>query len=211
MLFRDRLDAGRQLAEKLVKYKNSREALLLALPRGGVVIAKPISQILKIPIDIVVPRKIGAPLNEELALGAICEEEAVLNQTLIDELRVSSDYLTRIIDEEKKEALRRGLVFRKNKKPLQIAGKIIILLDDGIATGATMEVSIRYLKKHKPRKVIVAVPVLPFHQIEYFKAIADELYYLYAPVTFTAIGQFYENFDQVSDQEVLSILQSQPF
>lgn len=210
MIFKDRQDAGNLLSLKLIKFKNSKNTLLLALPRGGVIIASPISKSLALPLDIIIPRKIGAPSNEELAIGAICQEEIVLNQNLIEALHVHENYLKKTIDEEKREAIRRNNIYRKNKMLPQIENKIIILIDDGIATGSTMEVAVKYVRTKKPKQVVIAIPILPSSQVKFFKQISDELIYLDAPENFSAIGNFYEDFDQVSDQEVLAALQESP-
>lgn len=207
MLFKDRIDAGEQLANLLIKYRSAKNTILLALPRGGVKIAKPIQDRLSLPLDIIIPRKIGSPFNEELAIGAICEDQSLLNQSLIDELQVNENYISKKIEEEKLEAKRRESLYRKDKKKLIVKDKTLILIDDGIATGYTMEVSIKAIKNKKPKKIIIAVPILPRFKIEHFQNLVDELYYLYAPIDFAAIGQFYENFDQTSDLEVISILQ----
>ena len=206
MFFKDRKDAGEELSKKLLKYKDQKNTLIIALPRGGVVVGERIAELLNLPLDIVAPRKIGAPDNKELAIGAICDDVFVLKNELILELAVDDDYIKKTIEEEKKESQRRMQVYRAGRPPLALKDKIIIIVDDGIATGATMEASLKYVQKQKPKKIILAVPVAPKNSIEYFQKMADEVICLYIPYDFMAIGQFYENFLQTSDNEVLSLM-----
>lgn len=208
MFFKDRKDAAEELSKKLLKYKDQKNTLIIALPRGGVVVGARIAELLNLPLDIVAPRKIGAPDNKELAIGAICGDVSVLKNELIFELGVDDDYIKKTIEEEKKESQRRMQVYRAGRPPLALKDKIIIIVDDGIATGATMEASLKYIQKLKPKKIILAVPVAPKSSIEYFQKIADEVICLYIPYDFMAIGQFYENFQQTSDNEVLSLMKN---
>ena len=206
MLFIDRIDAGKQLAEKLIKYKNAKDTIVLALPRGGVIVGKAICEVLNLPLDIVIPRKIGAPFNPELAIGAICEDQYILNKDLISSLDVNEKYIKDIIEDEKKEAKRREKLYRKNKGPLILKNKTIILVDDGIATGATMHAAIKFIKTKDPKKLIVGSPIALKDIYEDFKKLCDEIICLYTPLDFMAIGQFYENFQQTTDEEVINIL-----
>lgn len=206
MLFKDRVDAGKRLADNLKKYKNKKNLLILALPRGGVVVAKPISRMLNAILDLIIPRKIGAPENPELAIGAICENEYTLNDSLILSLSIDEKYIKDQIEKEKKEAERRKQIYRKGKKEPEIQNRRIILVDDGIATGSTMKASIKYVRSQNPQKIIVAIPVAPRHILEELSSICDEIICLYSPINFMAIGQFYENFSQTTDEEVLALL-----
>ena len=206
MLFKDRKEAGIKLAEKLLNYKNKKNALLIALPRGGVVIAKEISKILNLEIDVVTPKKLGAPFNLELAIGAVLEGEVILKNDLIKELGIDEKYLKREMEIKKKESMEKLNLYRENRLPLNVEGKSIILVDDGIATGATVEVAIKYLKKQNPIKIVVATPVVPKHIASLLTPLCDEFIFLYAPMDFFAIGQFYESFEQVEDKEVIEIL-----
>lgn len=206
MLFRDRKDAGKKLAEKLARFSESKDTMVLALPRGGVVVAKEVSLALKLPLDIVVPRKIGAPYNPELAIGAICEDEIFLNSEFVSLLKVDDIYLKDTIESEKKVAQRRKVLYRKGKKEPDFKNKNIILIDDGIATGATMIASIKYLKTRKPKYLLVAVPVAPLETISEIKLLCDEVISLYTPTNFFAIGQFYDDFSQTTDEEVIGLL-----
>ncbi|KPK32563.1 MAG: hypothetical protein AMS24_03900 [Chlamydiae bacterium SM23_39] len=206
MLFKDRIDAAILLARKLIQYKNKKNIILLALPRGGVIIGKELSNILNLPLDIISPKKIPAPFQKELAIGAVCLDEHILNEELISSLNIDLNYIQEAIKLEKKESNRRMQLYRKNLPPLKINNKTIILIDDGIATGATIEVTIKYLKKLHPKKIIIAVPVAPREQIEKLKTQCNEVISLYTPLNFFAIAQFYEDFRQVEDEEVIKII-----
>ena len=207
MVFSDRKDAGRKLAKKLEKYKEDPNAVLLGLPRGGVVTAYEISRKLKLPLDIVVPRKIGAPGNPELAIGAITESgEGIFNEETVQYTGASKEYIDKTVAEEKKEAQRRLDTYRGGKPGIDLKGKTVILVDDGIATGSTMRAAIVSAKAKKAAKVVVAVPVLPRDNVKKFEKEADELIYLDAPLFFGAVGAFYEKFDQTEDKEVVEIM-----
>ncbi len=210
MLFKDRKDAGNALGAKLSKFKAQKDVLIIALPRGGVVVAAQIAEMLNLPLDIVAPRKIGAPDNKELAIGAICDDAFVVKKDFILDLGVDESYIKKTIEEEKKESRRRMEVYRKGRPPLNLTDKTIIIVDDGIATGSTMEASIKYIKNKKPKKIILAVPLAPKKTIEYLQKMVDEIICLFTPFDFMAIGEFYENFDQTSDSEVISILKKLP-
>lgn len=207
MSFKDRQDAGKQLAKKLLKYSNQKNTLVIGLPRGGVVIAYQISQELNLPLDIVVPRKISAPFDPEFAIGAISEDgQGIFNDQIIRADKISQKYIDKEIAKEKKEAERRSNVYRQDRPPVNFKDQTIILVDDGIATGSTMEVSINYLRKNGVKKIILAVPVLPASEIGHFKKIVEELIYIEAPNLFFAIGAFYSSFNQTSDQEVVKLM-----
>jgi len=207
MLFYDRQDAGQKLAEKLIEYKNNPKVIIVGLPRGGVIIGHEISQVLKTPLDIVVPRKIGAPDNPELAIGAITEKgQGIFNEHIIQAYNISLDYIDQETVKEQQEARRRLKIYRGNKKPLDLENKIVIIVDDGIATGSTMQAAIASIKNKRPRKIIVAVPVLAQDSIPKIEEIVDELIYLKSPPLFMAVGNFYDLFAQVEDQEVINII-----
>ena len=162
MIFKDRIDAGKQLADKLEEFKDNKDVVLLALPRGGIILAYEVAKKINAPIDIVVPRKIGAPDNEEFAIGAITETgEGIFNYDVINSYGISKEYIDQKVEEEKKEAERRLKVYRGKKKAINLKDKIVILVDDGIATGNTIFAAIKSVKSKKPKKIIVAVPVLP--------------------------------------------------
>lgn len=206
-MFQDRRDAGLQLAFKLQKYKAAKDTLVVGLARGGVATADAIAKELKLPLAALVVRKIGAPGNSELAIGAISETgDLLFNDELIALTGATKDYLKRTVEKETKVALERSALYRKNRPQQEFAGKTIILVDDGIATGATMEVAIHSMRKASAKKIILAVPVGAPDSLERLKKQVDELIFLFAPASFSAVGEFYRAFAQVSDAEVLDIL-----
>jgi putative phosphoribosyl transferase len=205
--FNDRIDAGKQLAIKLKIYHGHPDAIVIALPRGGVVTGYHIAQQLNLPLDIVVPRKIGAPFNPELAVGAITEDGSVhLDKKLMVQLDVTEQELETIIAEEKQEAQRRLETYRGDRPPLNLENKIVILVDDGVATGATMKAAIKSVQTHKPQKIIVVIPVAPADAVDKFTSMVDKVIVLATPEDFVAISQFYTVFDQTEDEEVIELL-----
>lgn len=212
MLFQNRQDAGRQLAEKLEKYKNKKNTIVFGLPRGGVVCAAQMAKVLHLPLDVIVVRKMGAPDNPELAIGAIDENgEGPINEEIVSNLQISQEYIEEERERAKTEAQRRLHIFRGDKAPLKLKGKTIILVDDGLATGATMRAAIYSVRAKKSKKVIVAIPVGASESIEKIKPDADEIYCLYTPSLFGSVGNFYEDFTQTSDEEVIKILTTEWF
>lgn len=206
-VFLSREDAADQLADMLQKYKDNKESIIIALPRGGVVLGHILAKKLHLPLDIVAPRKIGAPNNPELAIGAICEGKVFLNTQLVKIMGIDSVYIEKISEKEKKEEERRIKLYRKNKKPLNLKNKIVILIDDGIATGATIHVAIDAIRQHKPAKIIVAIPVASPEAIQKIKEIVNEVICLQTPAEFMAISQFYKQFPQIEDEKVIKLLQ----
>lgn len=210
MVFIDRNEAGEKLAQALLKYKNAENTIVLGLPRGGVVTAGAFARALNLPLDVTCPRKIGAPFNPELAIGAITETgHGEFNRPLIRQLEVPEEYIKEQIEIEKKQAERRLALFRKDLPARKLKGTTVILVEDGLATGATMKAAIQSVKAEKAAKIIVAVPVSPKDTFEEIEASVDEAYCLEIPFFFNAVGQFYEFFTQVEDNEVLAILQFQ--
>lgn len=202
-IFKDRNEAGKKLADRLAEFKGS-NAIILALPRGGVVTGAEVARALNLPLDIIVTRKIGAPGNEEYAIGAIdMEGTGVFNES--ETAYVDKEWLNKEIAKEKQEAERRWREYRGTRGPLELAGKTAIIVDDGIATGMTMKAAVRYAKKLGVQNVIVAVPVAPLSTVAELKQEVD-VRTLETPVLFFAVGQFYENFPQISDQEVVNLL-----
>jgi putative phosphoribosyl transferase len=196
MLFEDRREAGRRLAEHLLKFKDQ-HPVVLALPRGGVPVGFQVAHALAAPLDLVLVRKIGSPHNQEFAIGAITDGEhptVVIDQYLVRRLRVSSAYL----DEAKAAALaeieRRRHVWLGDRPPLDIAGRTAIVVDDGIATGATMRAALQATGVRKPARVVLAVPVAAPEALDQLRHEADEVVCLDAPETFMAVGQFYRHF-----------------
>jgi len=205
-MWRDRREAGRYLAEALEEFKN-KDVLVLAIPRGGVVVGDEVATALNAALDVVVPRKIGAPFNPELAIGAIAADGSkVLDQNLIQRLDVSEEYLKKEIERQTEEIKRRISEYRGDRPPLEIEEKTVILVDDGVATGATTLAAIKYLRNKKPAQIILAIPVGPPDTVEKLKKEVDRLICLSIPSLFYAVGQFYEQFEQTTDQEVVDII-----
>jgi putative phosphoribosyl transferase len=208
MVFENRIDAGRQLAVALEKYKNTENAVILALPRGGVVVGFEVAKVLNLPLDIVVPRKIGAPGNPEFAIGAITETgEGIFDKTTITAYGINQEYIDNTVAAEKKEAERRLKTYRGARPPLDLKNKIVIIVDDGLATGLTMRAAIKTVKKYGAQKIVVAIPVTPPDTAEIIKKEVDEIIYLDAPPFFGAVGAFYEEFGQTTDEEVVELLE----
>lgn len=205
-MWRSRVEAGRELARILDDFKDD-DVVVVAIPRGGVVIGDEVAKHLDAPLDIVVPRKIGSPENPELALGAIAAGGVrYINRDLVMSLNVSDEYLEQEISRQKEEIERRTSIYRKGLSPLEVKNKTVILVDDGVATGATTVAAIHCLRKLEPKLLVLAVPVGPKDTLSTLEASVDRLFILEAPETFFAVGQFYEIFDQTTDQEVLAIM-----
>lgn len=207
VIFKDRQEAGKKLALLLDKYKGT-DAIVLALPRGGVVIGKEVAEALNLPLDIIVTRKIGAPGNDEYAIGAIdINGNGVWNEN--ERPYVDKIWLENKIKKETREAERRWNTYRKGMGPLELKGKTVIIADDGIATGLTMQAAVAYAKQANAKEVVVAVPVASMEAIGILKRVA-KVYVIEIPVFFSAVGEWYEYFPQVSDQEVVSMLATTP-
>jgi putative phosphoribosyl transferase len=207
MIFRDRFQAGRMLAKKLEHLKNDPNVLILALPRGGVPVAYEIASILNLPLDILIVRKLGVPGHEELAMGAIANGgEVVLNQDIIFQSAIGESQVAEVIKREEAELERRERVYRYNRPPLSISGKWVVLVDDGVATGATIKAAIHSLRAKSPKRLSVAVPVAPLQTIDELNRLADDLVCLHSPEPFVGVGNWYLDFRQTSDSEVLKIL-----
>lgn len=205
MIFSDQIKAGEKLAAKL---SSGKDKLILAIPRGGVATGYGLAQKLYLPLDIIVTRKIGAPNNPELAIGAVGETKNSLwlNQELVTQLKVSQTYINKEIKKEKKEIKRREKLYRQGRKALSLKNKVVILVDDGLATGATMIAAIKEVKDSQPKKIIVAVPVAPQETIDLINQEADQVVCLSIPKVFLAVGQWYRDFKQYSDQKVINLL-----
>jgi predicted phosphoribosyltransferase len=205
--FRDRADAGALLAEKLA-HKGRENSIVLGIPRGGVVIADIVAERLGADFDIVIPRKLGAPENEELAIGAVMEDgTSYINRYLVNALRISQDYIENEKARQSEEIRRRVSVYRK-PGGYNLAGKNAILVDDGIATGATVIASARWAIKQNPARLTVAVPVAPPQSVDMLEQEADSVIVLLTPRDFSSVGQFYEEFGAVSDDQVMKIMRS---
>lgn len=209
-LFQDRNDAGRRLAQQLLPYLDQPNTLVIALPRGGVVVGYEIASFLHLPLDIVCPRKIGAPLSEELAIGAITEMgEGILSEDLIRQLHVSEEYIQQAMQKEQKQAQWRLEHYRKGRPPRQLKGKSVILVDDGLATGATMRAAIKTIRAEQAQEIVMAIPVAPSDTLYKLDKEVDKVFCLASPSPFYAVGQFYELFDQTTDEEVILLLSHQ--
>ena len=197
------------MAEKLIK-KRDGDVVVLAIPRGGVVVGGEVAKALNCPLDVIVTRKIGAPGNPEFAIGAIGpEDQLFLNWEVIERFGIPKEYLNAEIGRQGLEMERRERMYREGRKPLELKGKTVILVDDGVATGADVKVAIKAVKCQKPKKLILAVPVGPKETVEELKKEVDELICLFTPEVFYAVGQFYQKFGQVTDEEVVEILRKQ--
>jgi putative phosphoribosyl transferase len=206
VLFRNRVEAGRKLGEALKGLKGS-DLVVLGIPRGGVVVANEVASALGAPLDVIVTRKITPPGEPEYALGAVTQEgEVMLNRQAAEALGVDRDYLDSEIARKREEVKERMLKFRGDRPFPSLAGKVVLVVDDGIATGNSMEAAVMSVKKRKPEKVVIAVPVAPSEAIEALAGSGDSVVCLKTPGSFFAIGEFYEDFEQVDDKEVRRIL-----
>jgi putative phosphoribosyl transferase len=206
-MFADREDAGRKLAEKLSHYANKRDVVVLGIPRGGLPVAFEVAARLCVPLDVFLLRKLGVPGHEELAFGAIASGGVrVLDHETIDALGIPERAVEQVTSTERRELERRARVYRGDRPPLDVKKKTVIVVDDGIATGSSMRAGIRALRQLQPKRIVVAVPVAPLRTCSLLKSEVDELVCLQTPPLFHAIGQFYADFSQVSDQEVLALL-----
>lgn len=207
-MFRDRQEAGRKLAEELAQL-DLVDPIVLALPRGGVPVAAEIARVLGAPIDLVIVRKVGAPGNPELAVAAIVDgdpPDVVLNHEIIEAYSLHDPELQALIARERPELERRRHVYRAGRKPLSIRGRTAILVDDGAATGTTMRVAIRALKRRSPREIVVALPVGPLETVAELAQEADRVVCPSQPGRFLALGHHYRDFRQLTDEEVVDTL-----
>lgn len=209
MFFKNRQEAGVLLADVLMKFIGEPNTIIIALPRGGVVVGYEVAKKLKLPLDLIVPRKIGAPGNPEFAIGAITEDgEGIFNNAVIDNYHIPQEYLINEVAKERLEAIRRVKLYRGERKQCNFARKIVIIVDDGIATGYTMKASIVYVRKKNAGKIIIATPVAAEDIIKELEQIVDEVICVYIPEFFGAVGRFYQHFDQTTDEEVVEIIES---
>lgn len=209
MVFQNRQEAGWLLAKELSPYQNRPDVLVLGIPRGGVVVAYEVARALGAPLEVYITRKIGAPHNPELAIGAVASDgTVVLDQGLIQTLGVSQSYIAAEAEKERVEIYRRLTRYRGERPAPQIEGKIAIVVDDGIATGATVSATLRALRHANPKELILAIPVAPRDTLERLRGEADKVVCLHTPEVFWAVGSFYIEFAQTSDEEVVSLLQA---
>jgi putative phosphoribosyl transferase len=206
-MFENRYDAGRFLAGKLTAFADRTDVVVLALPRGGVPIGYEIAKALNAPLDIFLVRKLGAPIHPELAMGAIASGGVrVLNEDVVRKLRISPQTIDAVAAEELRELNRREQAYRGSRPALAVQNKVVILTDDGLATGASMRAAVMALKLLLPAKIIVAVPVGAPDTCAAFREIADEVICGITPDDFGAVGMWYEDFSQTTDEEVCAIL-----
>lgn len=205
-MFEDRVEAGKLLGERLAKYENE-APLVIALPRGGVVVGSPIAKALHSPLEVVIARKLGAPQNLELGIGAVAEDGIVyLDHDMLDYFEISGSTLRLIEERELLEVERRKQIYRNGKPLPLLTNRTVILVDDGLATGVTARAAILSLKKHHPKKIIFALPVCSKETAGEIRSMVDTSICLEKPERMDAIGRYYEDFAQVSDEEVLSLL-----
>lgn len=206
-VFADRKEAGIRLAEQMLDYKDDPNTILIALPRGGVVVGVEAAHYLHLPLDIVAPRKVGAPFNPELAIGAVTETgEGIFSTDLIRDLGITDEYLQKEINKERKVAEMRLDLYRKGWSKRTLKGKRVILIDDGLATGSTMQAAIKTVKSEEAKEIIIAIPVAPKETIQKIKMSVDKIICLSTPSPFYAVGEFYEDFREVKDDEVIRML-----
>jgi putative phosphoribosyl transferase len=208
--FKNREEAGQKLATLLSHYKKKKDTLVLGLARGGVVVAKEIAKILLLPLQALVPRKLGSPGNPELALGAVTEfGDCFFNGSLIKTLDISQDYLDQEIETQKAKIQKRISLFQKEKPWEDVKGKTVILVDDGMATGATMIAEIQSMRQQKVKHLVLAIPVASLESWEAIQPLADEPYCLCIEPYFLGVSGFYIDFSEVTDENVLSLLHSE--
>lgn len=205
MIFEDRRDAGHRLAEALAELPGT-DAVVLGIPRGGVIVAEVVASELSLPLDVVVPRKIGAPGNPELGLGAVAPGVRVLDRRMIDRLRVPEAYLDAEVAAQEREIARRLERYRAGRPGLDVSGRVAVVIDDGVATGGTAIAALRWAKAAGAARVVLAVPVAPFSTIERLRGEADEVVALETPEPFYAVGEWYRRFTQTTDDEVVNAL-----
>jgi predicted phosphoribosyltransferase len=206
-LFRDRSEAGRLLAAKLRAYTNRPDVLVLALPRGGVPVAFEVARALGAPLDVFVVRKLGVPGHEELAMGAVATGAVrVLNEDVVRGRRIPNYVIDRIAEREQQELERREREYRGDSPPPEVRGRIVILVDDGLATGATMQAAIKALRQQQPARIVVAVPTASTETCNELRAKVDDVICATTPEPFYAVGLWYKDFSQTTDEEVRDLL-----
>jgi putative phosphoribosyl transferase len=205
--FKDRRAAGRLLAQALQKYAGRKDLLVFALPRGGVPVGYEVAKALGAELDILIVRKLGVPLQPEVAMGAISSGDALyLNDQIIKMAGISQRDVDAVLAEERRELARRELLYRGSRPIARIEGRTVIVVDDGIATGASMRAALLALRGKKPERVVIAVPVAPLDARERFRDVADDFVCVLTPRGFQAVGQFYQDFSTTQDDEVRALL-----
>ena len=208
--FPNRREAGRALAAELARYAHRDDIVVLALPRGGVPVGFEIARALHAPLDVFLVRKLGAPQYEELAMGAIASGGVrVLNESVVNQLGITEDQIEEVAESELRELQRREQAFRQGQ-PVVVSGRICILVDDGLATGSTMRAAVMALRQLTPKRIIIAVPVAAADTCAEFEPLVDEAVCLYTPDPFIAVGRWYDDFSQLTDEEVRDYLERAP-
>lgn len=208
MIFRDRRQAGRVLGEALAHYAGRSGVIVLALPRGGVPVGFEVARAINAPFDVFLVRKLGFPGNEEFAMGAIASGGVrVLDEALLRRVGISPAAVERVVQQEERELRRREYAFRGKLPPVELAGRTVILVDDGLATGASMRAAVKAARERGARRIVVATPVGPAETVRELARLADEVVCPSTPEPFLAVGRFYQNFDQTEDTEVVELLE----
>lgn len=208
MIFANRTEAGRRLARYLTRYADRKDVIVLGAPRGGVPVAFEVAKALRVALDVFVMRKLGVPGHEELAFGAIASGGVrIVNQRMVEQLGMTERDVERVVQNEQRELERREREYRHGRARLDVSGRTVILIDDGIATGASVLAAIRALQQMKPAALVVATPVAPRETCERLRAEVDEFVCPETPEPFYGVGQFYDDFSQTSDDEVTELLE----
>lgn len=210
-MFHDRREAGRALAARLAHYAGRHDLVVLALPRGGVPVAYEVARALLAPLDVFVVRKLGVPGQEELAMGAVASGGVMLlNESVVRQLGIPAEAIREERREQLGELSRRERDYREDRQPLDVRGRVVILVDDGLATGASMRVAMAVLRDRSPARLVVAVPAAPPETCRLLEAEADEVLCEITPEPFVAVGRWYEDFSQTTDEEVRQLLAEAP-
>jgi putative phosphoribosyl transferase len=204
--FRDRTEAGQLLAGKLAGYANRKDVIALALPRGGVPVGFEVARAIHAPLDVFVVRKLGVPGREELAMGAIAYGVLIIDRDVVEDLAIPPDVVTDVAAQEEEERLRREKEYRGDRPEPDVRGRTVILVDDGLATGSTMQAAVAALRKLHPARVVVAVPVAAASACAQLAREVDEIVCAHTPDAFHSVGQWYEEFGQTTDEEVRALL-----
>jgi len=208
-MYLDRRDAGAELGRKLHRYIDRGDVMVLGLPRGGVPVAFEVARALGAELDIFVVRKLGVPGQRELAMGAIASGGVrVLNHEVVSWLRIPEPVIDEVAREEQAELERRERLYRGDRSPVEIRDRIVVLVDDGLATGSTMRAAVQAVRMYEPSRIVVAVPVAPKSTCTEFESLADEVVCAHTPEGFSAVGQWYREFKQTADEEVRHLLQA---
>jgi predicted phosphoribosyltransferase len=205
-MFHDRIDAGKQLLGHLKKYQKIQEGIIIAIPRGGLQIGAELSQGLSLPMDVFFAKKIGHPYNPEFAIGVVGIDSELIDQSYLNKKDISASYIQKEIKRIRASLIAREALYRKNFKPLSLKDKIVILTDDGVATGKTLNLILDLIKTHQPKKIVVAIPVGPPSVRDQLTSKVDEVIFLETPEDFFAISQCYTIFNQIEDDEAIQLL-----